>query len=156
MDKSQIKSFFPVSADQMCLSQFLVNYKTTVIFLLCKQQHIYCFSLRLCQDNLGLLLSYHLFVCRNKRHLIHGHRGSALQRDFGNILLIERFLACFEVNYHLLMLQMPFIFINMQGLIGDTLWASISNNSIVSIAHLLKHCAFEITGKVEFSLLGTI
>jgi hypothetical protein len=48
---------------------------------------------------------------------------------------------------------MPFFVINMQGLIGDALWASISNNSIVSIAHLLKHCAFEITGKVEFSLL---
>ncbi|KAG6779360.1 hypothetical protein POTOM_015737 [Populus tomentosa] len=36
------------------------------------------------------------------------------------------------------------------GLIGDALWASISNNSIVSIAHLLKHCAFEVTGKGQY------
>lgn len=105
MDKSQIKSAFPVSADQMCLSQFLIIYKTAVIFMLCKYWDVYCFALRLCYDNLGLLLSYYLFVCRNKRHLIHGHWGSALQRDFGNILWIERLLVCFEVNYHMLMLQ---------------------------------------------------
>ncbi|XP_031254760.1 uncharacterized protein LOC116112776 isoform X1 [Pistacia vera] len=35
-------------------------------------------------------------------------------------------------------------------LCGDTLWASISNNSLISIAHLLKHCTFEVTGKGQF------
>ncbi|KAJ6707716.1 hypothetical protein OIU85_028026 [Salix viminalis] len=40
--------------------------------------------------------------------------------------------------------------VDREGLIGDTLWASISNNSIVSIAHLLKHCAFEVTGKGQY------
>ncbi|XP_011013998.1 PREDICTED: uncharacterized protein LOC105117893 isoform X1 [Populus euphratica] len=40
--------------------------------------------------------------------------------------------------------------VDREGLIGDALWASISNNSIVSIAHLLKHCAFEITGKGQY------
>ncbi|XVE59842.1 hypothetical protein DITRI_Ditri05aG0079300 [Diplodiscus trichospermus] len=37
-----------------------------------------------------------------------------------------------------------------EGLVGDTLWASVSNNSLVSIAHLLKHCAFEVNGKGQF------
>ncbi|CAK7338598.1 unnamed protein product [Dovyalis caffra] len=36
------------------------------------------------------------------------------------------------------------------GLIEDTLWASISNNSIISIAYLLKHCSFEVMGKSQF------
>ncbi|KAE8727648.1 hypothetical protein F3Y22_tig00005406pilonHSYRG00011 [Hibiscus syriacus] len=37
-----------------------------------------------------------------------------------------------------------------EGLMGDTLWASVSNNSIVSIANLLKHCTFEVKGKGQF------
>ncbi|WJX70460.1 hypothetical protein P8452_54571 [Trifolium repens] len=37
-----------------------------------------------------------------------------------------------------------------QGLSGDILWASISNNSLMSIGSLLKECTFEITGKGPF------
>ncbi|XVF69440.1 hypothetical protein PTKIN_Ptkin11bG0081800 [Pterospermum kingtungense] len=40
--------------------------------------------------------------------------------------------------------------LDREGLVGDTLWASISNNSLVSIAHLLKHCTFEVKGKGQF------
>ncbi|KAJ4707517.1 FAD/NAD(P)-binding oxidoreductase family protein [Melia azedarach] len=36
------------------------------------------------------------------------------------------------------------------GLDGDTSWASISNNSLISIADILKHCTFEVTGKGQF------
>ncbi|XP_020202241.1 uncharacterized protein LOC109788024 isoform X1 [Cajanus cajan] len=37
-----------------------------------------------------------------------------------------------------------------QGLSGDTLWASISNSSLMSIGSLLKDCIFEVTGKGQF------
>ncbi|XP_031280977.1 uncharacterized protein LOC116139453 isoform X1 [Pistacia vera] len=40
--------------------------------------------------------------------------------------------------------------LDREGLCGNTLWASISNNSLISIAHLLKHCTFEMTGKGQF------
>ncbi|XP_044505451.1 uncharacterized protein YtfP isoform X2 [Mangifera indica] len=40
--------------------------------------------------------------------------------------------------------------LDREGLCGDTLWASISNNSLISITHLLKHCTFEVTGKGQF------
>lgn len=37
-----------------------------------------------------------------------------------------------------------------QGLSGDILWASISNNALISIGSLLKDCTFEIKGKGPF------
>ncbi|KAJ9152535.1 hypothetical protein P3X46_026095 [Hevea brasiliensis] len=40
--------------------------------------------------------------------------------------------------------------LDRESLIGDTLWASISNNFIISIADLLKHCTFSIKGKGQF------
>eukprot|EP00257_Ricinus_communis_P004326 XP_002517453.2 uncharacterized protein LOC8276008 isoform X2 [Ricinus communis] len=40
--------------------------------------------------------------------------------------------------------------LDRESLIGDTLWASVSNNSIISVAHVLKHCAFGVTGKGQF------
>ncbi|BBH00347.1 FAD/NAD(P)-binding oxidoreductase family protein [Prunus dulcis] len=36
------------------------------------------------------------------------------------------------------------------GLLGDTLWASISKNSLISLAHMLKHCNFYVTGKSQY------
>ncbi|CAI0453663.1 unnamed protein product [Linum tenue] len=36
------------------------------------------------------------------------------------------------------------------GLNCDTLWASVSNNSINSVAYLLKHCTFEVVGKGQY------
>lgn len=36
-----------------------------------------------------------------------------------------------------------------QGLDGDILWASISNNSLMSVASLLKQCSFKVKGKVS-------
>ncbi|XP_021278225.1 uncharacterized protein LOC110412103 isoform X1 [Herrania umbratica] len=40
--------------------------------------------------------------------------------------------------------------LDREGLVGDTLWASVSNNSLISIAHILKHCTFEVKGKGQF------
>ncbi|KAF3444745.1 hypothetical protein FNV43_RR14438 [Rhamnella rubrinervis] len=37
-----------------------------------------------------------------------------------------------------------------QGTFGDTLWASVPNNSLISIASLLKQCNFGVTGKGQF------
>ncbi|KAE9612670.1 protein CHP00275, flavoprotein HI0933 [Lupinus albus] len=37
-----------------------------------------------------------------------------------------------------------------QGVNGDILWASISNNSLMSIGSMLKDCTFEIIGKGQF------
>ncbi|XP_023880014.2 uncharacterized protein LOC111992379 isoform X2 [Quercus suber] len=36
------------------------------------------------------------------------------------------------------------------GLSEDMLWASVSNNSLISVASLLKHCTFKVTGKGQF------
>ncbi|RVX08701.1 Uncharacterized protein YtfP [Vitis vinifera] len=38
----------------------------------------------------------------------------------------------------------------LAGLDGNILWASISNNSLYSVASLLKHCSFGVTGKGIF------
>lgn len=35
-----------------------------------------------------------------------------------------------------------------QGLSGDVLWASVSSNSLSSVAFLLKNCSFNVIGKV--------
>ncbi|KAF7802927.1 YtfP isoform A [Senna tora] len=40
--------------------------------------------------------------------------------------------------------------LDRQGLGEEILWASISNNSLISIASVLKHCTFEVTGKGQF------
>ncbi|KAI4351583.1 hypothetical protein L6164_005930 [Bauhinia variegata] len=40
--------------------------------------------------------------------------------------------------------------LDRQGLGGDILWASISNNSLISIASLLKDFTFEVKGKGQF------
>ncbi|XP_065877952.1 uncharacterized protein [Euphorbia lathyris] len=40
--------------------------------------------------------------------------------------------------------------LDRQSVNGDILWASISNNSISSIAHTLKHCTFDVEGKGQF------
>ncbi|GLU01968.1 hypothetical protein SLE2022_192430 [Rubroshorea leprosula] len=40
--------------------------------------------------------------------------------------------------------------LDREGLLGNTLWASVSNSSLFSIAHLLKHCTFGVTGKGQF------
>ncbi|XP_024027985.1 uncharacterized protein LOC21385659 [Morus notabilis] len=40
--------------------------------------------------------------------------------------------------------------LDRQGLSGDDLWASISNSSLLSVASLLKHCDFGVTGKGPF------
>nr|XP_024928933.2 uncharacterized protein YtfP isoform X3 [Ziziphus jujuba var. spinosa] len=40
--------------------------------------------------------------------------------------------------------------LDRQGLSGEMLWASVSNNSLISIASLLKHCNFQVTGKGQF------
>ncbi|XP_010272207.1 PREDICTED: uncharacterized protein LOC104608047 [Nelumbo nucifera] len=37
-----------------------------------------------------------------------------------------------------------------EGLSGDLLWASIPNNSLVSVASLLKQCSFRVVGKGQF------
>ncbi|XP_038724326.1 uncharacterized protein YtfP isoform X2 [Tripterygium wilfordii] len=39
---------------------------------------------------------------------------------------------------------------NFPDISGDSLWSSISNNSIDSVACLLKHCTFEVMGKGQF------
>ncbi|KAJ4828402.1 hypothetical protein Tsubulata_027354 [Turnera subulata] len=40
--------------------------------------------------------------------------------------------------------------LDREGLSGDTLWASVPNNSLISIAHLLKNCTFVVKGKGQF------
>ncbi|PON95878.1 FAD/NAD(P)-binding oxidoreductase family protein [Trema orientale] len=40
--------------------------------------------------------------------------------------------------------------LDRQGVSGDALWASIPNNTISSVASLLKHCDFGVTGKGQF------
>eukprot|EP00261_Vitis_vinifera_P008012 XP_002276735.2 PREDICTED: uncharacterized protein LOC100264605 isoform X1 [Vitis vinifera] len=40
--------------------------------------------------------------------------------------------------------------LDREGLDGNILWASISNNSLYSVASLLKHCSFGVTGKGIF------
>ncbi|KAF9606240.1 hypothetical protein IFM89_024061 [Coptis chinensis] len=36
------------------------------------------------------------------------------------------------------------------GIDGDTLWASIPKNSLISVSSLLEQCSFRITGKGQF------
>lgn len=43
-----------------------------------------------------------------------------------------------------------FLFQFMQGICGDMLWSSISNNLLISVATLLKDCAFNVKGKVSW------
>ncbi|KAI3713188.1 hypothetical protein L1987_71761 [Smallanthus sonchifolius] len=40
--------------------------------------------------------------------------------------------------------------LNREGIDEDILWASISNNSLMSVAALLKQCSFIVTGKGQF------
>lgn len=40
--------------------------------------------------------------------------------------------------------------LNREGVDEDILWASISNNSLMSIATLLKQCSFIVKGKGQF------
>ncbi|CAI0453438.1 unnamed protein product [Linum tenue] len=40
--------------------------------------------------------------------------------------------------------------LDREGLNCDTLWASVSNNSLNSVAYLLKHCTFEVVGKGQY------
>ncbi|RZC93215.1 hypothetical protein C5167_029192 [Papaver somniferum] len=40
--------------------------------------------------------------------------------------------------------------LDLENLDGDTLWASISNNAIMSVASLLKQCPFAVKGKGQF------
>ncbi|XP_018844774.1 uncharacterized protein YtfP isoform X6 [Juglans regia] len=40
--------------------------------------------------------------------------------------------------------------LDRESLVEDILWASISNNSLNSVASLLKHCSFRVTGKGQF------
>ena len=37
----------------------------------------------------------------------------------------------------------------MQGVAEDILWASVSSETLFSVASLLKACSFEVTGKVR-------
>ncbi|KAF9606252.1 hypothetical protein IFM89_024073 [Coptis chinensis] len=40
--------------------------------------------------------------------------------------------------------------LEQEGIDGDTLWASIPKNSLISVSSLLKQCSFRITGKGQF------
>ncbi|XP_010528311.1 PREDICTED: uncharacterized protein LOC104805441 [Tarenaya hassleriana] len=40
--------------------------------------------------------------------------------------------------------------LSREGFDGDTVWASLSNNSLSCISRLLKHCAFQVTGKGQY------
>ncbi|KAJ8544950.1 hypothetical protein K7X08_017533 [Anisodus acutangulus] len=40
--------------------------------------------------------------------------------------------------------------LDCEGICGDTLWSSISNNLLFSVASLLKDCAFSVKGKGQF------
>ncbi|GFZ19157.1 FAD/NAD(P)-binding oxidoreductase family protein [Actinidia rufa] len=40
--------------------------------------------------------------------------------------------------------------LDREGLNGDILWASVSNNAILSVASQLKHCSFRVKGKGQF------
>ncbi|XP_030531021.1 uncharacterized protein YtfP isoform X6 [Rhodamnia argentea] len=40
--------------------------------------------------------------------------------------------------------------LDREGVDADILWASISNNSLIGIASLLKHCKFRVMGKGQF------
>ncbi|KAK9925140.1 hypothetical protein M0R45_033477 [Rubus argutus] len=40
--------------------------------------------------------------------------------------------------------------LSRQGLLGDILWASISKDSLFSVAHMLKHCDFCVKGKSQY------
>ncbi|CAG7906490.1 unnamed protein product [Brassica rapa] len=40
--------------------------------------------------------------------------------------------------------------LDREGSSKDTLWASLSNNSLSSISDLLKHCTFQVTGKGQY------
>lgn len=40
--------------------------------------------------------------------------------------------------------------LDREGIAGDILWASISNNSLMAVASLLKQCSFRVKGKGQF------
>ncbi|KAK9104864.1 hypothetical protein Scep_021708 [Stephania cephalantha] len=40
--------------------------------------------------------------------------------------------------------------LDREGIDGETFWASISNNSLISLCSLLKNCSFNVTGKGQF------
>ncbi|XP_057481605.1 uncharacterized protein LOC130768548 isoform X3 [Actinidia eriantha] len=40
--------------------------------------------------------------------------------------------------------------LDREGLNGDILWASVSNNAILSVTSQLKHCSFRVKGKGQF------
>ncbi|CAM8996762.1 unnamed protein product [Rhodiola kirilowii] len=40
--------------------------------------------------------------------------------------------------------------LDREGIDGDILWASVSNNAITAVASLLKNCSFGVTGKGQF------
>ncbi|KAK6912409.1 hypothetical protein RJ641_022010 [Dillenia turbinata] len=40
--------------------------------------------------------------------------------------------------------------LDQEGLGGDSLWASISNNTIMSVTSMLKQCSFQVIGKGQF------
>ncbi|EOA15741.1 hypothetical protein CARUB_v10006768mg [Capsella rubella] len=40
--------------------------------------------------------------------------------------------------------------LDREGSSKDTLWASVSNNSLSSISDILKHCTFQVTGKGQY------
>ncbi|XP_010450753.1 PREDICTED: uncharacterized protein LOC104732859 [Camelina sativa] len=40
--------------------------------------------------------------------------------------------------------------LDREGSSKDTLWASVSNNSLSSVSDLLKHCTFQVTGKGQY------
>ncbi|KAK9090609.1 hypothetical protein Sjap_023786 [Stephania japonica] len=40
--------------------------------------------------------------------------------------------------------------LDLEGIDGETFWASISNNSLTSLCSLLKNCLFNVTGKGQF------
>ncbi|KAF5457194.1 hypothetical protein F2P56_021312 [Juglans regia] len=43
--------------------------------------------------------------------------------------------------------------LDRESLVEDILWASISNNSLNSVASLLKHCSFRVTGKISLNTM---
>ncbi|XP_043705818.1 uncharacterized protein YtfP isoform X6 [Telopea speciosissima] len=61
----------------------------------------------------------------------------------------QKFLNSFPLDFGLVKRFWKYI-LEREGLSGDILWASVSNNSIISVVSLLKQCSFGVKGKGQF------
>ncbi|KAK9114064.1 hypothetical protein Syun_020861 [Stephania yunnanensis] len=103
------------------------------------------------EDAKGILLQHKIKFALTDKHMEDGSEKSLFYfwQSLDLELMKQKVINSFPPEFGLVKRFWKYL-LDRECIDGETFWASISNNSLISLCSLLKNCSFNVTGKGQF------